>query len=114
VERNSSTHHCDNSDSCSTELPLRGHRESLIGEPNPGNFLALLKYLAKFDPVMREHLDSVSGKPGYLSYLSPDVQNELVNLLGARRPEGQVLQYHIGYDSRQCAHRTVVAHCQTC
>jgi hypothetical protein len=33
---------------------------------------------------MREHLDSVSGKPGCLSYFSPDIQNELINLLGAR------------------------------
>jgi hypothetical protein len=33
---------------------------------------------------MREHLDSVSGKPGCLSYFSPDVQNELINLLGKR------------------------------
>jgi hypothetical protein len=65
-------------------LPLRGHRESLVSDPNLGNFLALLKYLAKFDPVVREHLDSVSGKPGCLSYSSPDIQNELINLLGAR------------------------------
>jgi hypothetical protein len=65
-------------------LSLRGHRESLVGDSNPGNFLALLKYLAKCDPVMTEHLDSVSGKPGCLSYFSPDIQNELINLLGAR------------------------------
>jgi hypothetical protein len=65
-------------------LPLRGHRDSLVSDPNPGNSLALLKYLAKLDPVVREHLDSVSGKPGCLSYLSPDIQNELINLLGAR------------------------------
>jgi hypothetical protein len=43
-------------------LNLRGRRESLVSDPNPGNFLALLKYLAKFDSVMREHLDSVPGK----------------------------------------------------
>jgi hypothetical protein len=46
--------------------------------------LALLKYLEKFDPVMREHLDSVSGKPGCLLYFSPDIQNEMINLLGAK------------------------------
>jgi hypothetical protein len=65
-------------------LPLQGHRESLVSDPNPGNFLGLLTYLAKFDPVMREHLDSVSGESGCLSYFSPDIQNELINLLGAR------------------------------
>ena len=29
-------------------LALRGHRESITKDPNPGNFLALLKYLDKF------------------------------------------------------------------
>jgi hypothetical protein len=33
---------------------------------------------------MREHLDSVSGKPDSFPYFSPDIQNELINLLGAR------------------------------
>jgi hypothetical protein len=65
-------------------LPLRGHRETLVSDPNPENFLALLKYLETFDPVMREHSDSVSGKPGCLSYFYPDIQNELIDLLGAR------------------------------
>ena len=31
-------------------LALIGHGESIINDPNPGNFLALLKYLAKFVP----------------------------------------------------------------
>jgi hypothetical protein len=33
---------------------------------------------------MGEHMDLVSGKPGCLSYFSPDIKNELINLLGAR------------------------------
>jgi hypothetical protein len=33
---------------------------------------------------LREHLVSVSGKPGCLSHCSPDIQNELINPLGAR------------------------------
>jgi hypothetical protein len=57
---------------------------SLVSDPNPGNFLALLKYLETFDLVVREHSDSVSGKPGCLSYSSPDIQNEFITLLGAR------------------------------
>jgi hypothetical protein len=76
--------HCHNSDCCSKEFSLRGHREILVGDYNPGNFLALLKHLAKFDPVMRKHFGSVSGKPGCLSYFSPDIQNKLINLLEAR------------------------------
>jgi hypothetical protein len=65
-------------------LNLRGHRETLVSGLNPGNFFALLKYLARFDPVMREHLDSVSRKPGCLSYVSSDIQNDLINLLEVR------------------------------
>jgi hypothetical protein len=32
-------------------LSLWGHRESLAGESDPGNFMALLKYLENFEPV---------------------------------------------------------------
>ena len=40
-------------------LVLRGHRESLQADSdsNVGNFLGLMKFLAFFDPVLREHLD---------------------------------------------------------
>jgi hypothetical protein len=47
-------------------LSLRSHRESMVGDSNPEKFLALLKYLENFDPLGREHLDSVSVKPGCL------------------------------------------------
>ncbi|XP_065642856.1 uncharacterized protein LOC136074463 [Hydra vulgaris] len=39
-------------------LALRGHNESLQSDENSGNFLALMKFLAKFDPFMKEHLES--------------------------------------------------------
>lgn len=64
-------------------LALRGHHE-YMNHSNPGNFLALLKYLAKFDPVIRSHLNSISDKPGCVSYLSPDIQNEIIFLMGNR------------------------------
>jgi hypothetical protein len=55
----------------------------------------------KLNPRIQDH--EVSGKPGCLSYFSPNIQNELINLLRGRvrqdyyfiNPEGQVLQYHI-------------------
>jgi hypothetical protein len=65
-------------------LSLRGHRESLVNDSNPENFLALFKHLAKFVPVIRERLESISGKPGCLSCFSSAIQNRLINLLGAR------------------------------
>lgn len=63
-------------------LAFRGHRESLDGAANAGNFLELVKLIAKYDPVMREHLASVrlSAKPT-TSYLSPEVQNEFITLM---------------------------------
>ena len=63
-------------------LAFRGHREALDGAANAGNFLELVKLIAKYDPVMREHLASVrlSAKPT-TSYLSPEIQNEFIALM---------------------------------
>lgn len=59
-------------------LPLRGHREQL-GEVGSGNFLALVELVAKYDPVLNELLHKPKGSP---RYLSPDIQNELIAVLG--------------------------------
>ena len=66
-------------------LPLRGHRESLqtTDDSNVGNFLALLKLLSVFDPVMKEHLVQAEKQPGSTSYLSPSVQNEFIHLMAS-------------------------------
>lgn len=63
-------------------LALRGHRESITKNSNPGNFIAFIKYLSKFDPVMKEHVESVTTNPRRVSYFSHDIQNEIVSLLG--------------------------------
>lgn len=65
-------------------LALRGHREFLDDDntENPGNFLALLRYLGKYDPVVRQHLDHASLNPRSPSYLSHEIQNEFIELLG--------------------------------
>ncbi|XP_073445537.1 zinc finger MYM-type protein 1-like [Dendrobates tinctorius] len=67
-------------------LALRGHREDIHkdeeGQENRGNFLELVHLLAKYDPVLREHLVKVKlGKKIVTSYLSPEVQNEFVSIL---------------------------------
>lgn len=69
-------------------LALRGHRESLsssddLNTSNAGNFLGLLKLLAVFDPIMKNHLGHVSNNPGTVSYFSPLVQNEFVHLMAS-------------------------------
>lgn len=66
-------------------LPFRGHREnlSLGSDKNSGNFLELMKLLGKYDPVMREHLTKFSMGTLSVSYLSPDIQNEFIEILGS-------------------------------
>lgn len=61
-----------------SNLAFRGHRENIIGEPNGGNFLALIDLLSKYDPVLKEIL---SGPKYSNKYMSPAIQNELIQLL---------------------------------
>lgn len=65
-------------------LALRGHREyDDDSGGNRGNFLELVQLLGKYDPVLREHLTKVKlGKKNAISYTSPLLQNEFINLLG--------------------------------
>ena len=63
-------------------LALRGHRETINGPDNPGNFLAILKYLSRYDAVSAQHLDYAVSNPRSVSYLSHDTQNEFIEILG--------------------------------
>lgn len=42
----------------SQNLAFRGHREISQEHQNPGNFLAILKYLSEYDPLMAQHLST--------------------------------------------------------
>ena len=70
-------------------LALRGHVETL-DVANPGNFLAVLKLLSKYDPVMANHFAFVRQNPRCVSYLSHDIQNEFIALL-ATAVRGKIL-----------------------
>lgn len=66
-------------------LAFRGHREDIRGDDsgNRGNFLELVHLLAKYDPLLMEHLTKIKlGARVSVSYLSPETQNEFINLLG--------------------------------
>ena len=68
----------------SQNMALCGHREKLSTADegaNIGNFLALLKFLAEYDLLTANHLQHAKENPGSVSYLSPDIQNEFINLL---------------------------------
>ena len=60
-------------------IALRGHRENLESEGNPGNFLALVKLLADHNPVLKRHLESAETK---YKYLHNKNQNELIDIIG--------------------------------
>nr|XP_013189863.1 unnamed protein product [Amyelois transitella] len=63
-------------------LALRGHIENDTST-NRGNFLELVNLIAKYDPVLREHLvrSKMCGKIS-ITYMSPQIQNEFIAILG--------------------------------
>ena len=70
-------------------LAFRGHVKTLDAA-NPGNFLAVLKLLSTYDPVMANHFAYVHQNPRCVSYLSHDIQNEFITLL-ATAVRGKIL-----------------------
>nr|CAI5828284.1 unnamed protein product [Callosobruchus analis] len=61
-------------------LPLRGSHER-IGESGSGVFLSAVDMIAKFDPELRAHIESLHK--GNVSYFTPYIQNELVDILAS-------------------------------
>uniref|UniRef100_A0A1Y1MVW0 DUF4371 domain-containing protein n=1 Tax=Photinus pyralis TaxID=7054 RepID=A0A1Y1MVW0_PHOPY len=60
-------------------VSFRGAHESLYdGDNNRGNFLNIIKLLAIYDPVLQELL---SKDKNSVKYLSPTIQNEIIELL---------------------------------
>ncbi len=65
-------------------LALRGHTETLFTTSN-GNFLKEVELMARFDPIMKDHLNRVKrGTASHNSYLGHHVQNELIDLLSSK------------------------------
>ena len=87
---------------CATQnLPLRDHRESIYQSENPGNFLAIMKLLSRYDPVAAWHLYYASRNPRSMSYLSHESQNEFIELMGSE------VRQHILNEIRQAKYYTV-------
>nr|XP_054594826.1 zinc finger MYM-type protein 1-like isoform X2 [Nothobranchius furzeri]XP_054594921.1 zinc finger MYM-type protein 1-like isoform X2 [Nothobranchius furzeri]XP_054595126.1 zinc finger MYM-type protein 1-like isoform X2 [Nothobranchius furzeri] len=62
-------------------LALRGHTEALFTRSN-GNFLKEVELMARFDPIMKEHINRIQrGTSSHTSYLGHQIQNELIELL---------------------------------
>lgn len=57
---------------------IRGHNEG-ENSSNRGNFLELLDFLTKYDPVFSKKKKTLSARE---QYSSPEVQNEIINICG--------------------------------
>ena len=64
----------------SMNVGLRGHREEVgDGECKGSNFLVFIKTISLFDPLLAKTLSEAKGTH---KYLSPTIQNEIIELLG--------------------------------
>ena len=62
-------------------LPFRGHREGFDSR-NQGNFLETIKLIAKYNPMISQHLSNIQLSQKWMTtYLSPMIQNEIITLL---------------------------------
>lgn len=62
-------------------LAFRGHEEKLHLNSS-GNFLDLVKLIARFDPTLREHLNQTLNKAVARNhYLSKNIQNEFIEVM---------------------------------
>ena len=69
-------------------LSFRGQVETIKPKAtsnNSGNFIELTKLLSNYDPVLRKHVVRCQNlNQGQQSYLSPQIQNELIDIMGQR------------------------------
>ena len=61
-------------------LAFRGFEE-VLGSPHNGNFLGIFEFLARRDPILKKLQDRIKNKNTKDHYLSPTIQNELIELL---------------------------------
>ncbi|XP_057214502.1 zinc finger MYM-type protein 1-like isoform X2 [Triplophysa rosa] len=62
-------------------LAFRGSEDKLM-VPNNGNFLKEVELMAKFDPVLREHIRLADKQGNHTTYLGKTIQNELISCIG--------------------------------
>ncbi|XP_050065343.1 zinc finger MYM-type protein 1-like [Aphis gossypii] len=69
---------------CSRGLSLRGNNDN-FGNSHSGNFIMCLELIAEFDPFLASHIKKYANKgKGSTSYLSLNIYEEFVNLMGQK------------------------------
>ena len=65
-------------------IALRGDNEVLNEDScgNTGNFLAALQMIANQDNILKQHLDNIQLSSRNITYLSPLIQNEIIEIIG--------------------------------
>lgn len=65
-------------------LAFRGSHE-VIGVTDSGNYLGVLELLAKFDPVLKAHIENYGNKGrGSVSYISKTICEELIGIMSLK------------------------------
>ncbi|CAM4641816.1 unnamed protein product [Leuciscus chuanchicus] len=70
-------------------IALRGTSEKQNSTGNPGNFLALMKLLANHDEKLKQHMER--PKLRNATYLSPQTQNQMIDVIGKRIIQAQIV-----------------------
>lgn len=61
-------------------LTFRGSSDQLYHHNN-GNFLKIIELIAKYDPLMAEHVRRAINSKNKTRYLGKEIQNEIINLI---------------------------------
>ena len=85
-------------------LALRGSVDTLH-QANNGNFLKEVELIAKFDPVLRDHVRRIDSGGEHITYLGKTIQNELITCVSDKIVETMVSEIK---DSKYYA---IILHC---
>ena len=79
-------------------MAFRGSTDTL-NKPDNGNFLKEVELIAKFDPVMKQHVSRVeSGAGSNVHYLGKTIQNDLIDSISSKIIEHIVTEIKISKD----------------
>ena len=73
-----------------------------LGDPNNGNLLGMIELLARWDPILREHVQNVmeyqeKDERHQVHYLSPESQNEFISSCSCRVKQRILLERRISH-----------------